>query len=125
VSSGLLPYDCQFSAAYNCAGFQFSISADAPGIAAHFPGRPIIAAYMQLLWLEAAVEHTFPGRRISTVQNVKFKSSILPSCEVEIVLRWTDAQLPEAGEGEIAFEIFSAGRPATHGKLSLVCAHVD
>lgn len=81
---------------------KLNVTLDDPEIAAHFPQKPILAAYKQIALLESLFKEKLVG-----VRDMKFKSQIVPPCEVIIEI-----------EGN-KFEIKVADKIKTSGKLIL------
>lgn len=66
----------------------FCVQADHPALPGHFPGRPVVPGVLILDHVLAAFQQT-TGRRVSLLQQVKFKSTLFPGehartlCEVQ------------------------------------------
>jgi 3-hydroxymyristoyl/3-hydroxydecanoyl-(acyl carrier protein) dehydratase len=84
----------------------FEVDLENPLVAAHFPGKPIIAAYMQMEWVERLCQKA--GLSVHGVRNVKFLSEIVPPCEVTVAV----------GKESGAFTIEVAGEVKTKGKVT-------
>lgn len=72
---------------------RFQIDLNDPEISAHFPGKPILAAYKQVGLIESMLKEQLVG-----VKDVKFKSQITPPCEVEICIVDNKFEIKVGGE---------------------------
>ena len=86
---------------------KFSVSLSDPRIQAHFPGAPVIAAYMQLEWIEQFCKES--ALRLIGVENVKFKRAIVPPCDVHLSLNLSRRN----------FKISEGAKLSTSGRLLL------
>jgi 3-hydroxyacyl-[acyl-carrier-protein] dehydratase len=59
------------------SGFEFTIAEAHPALPGHFPGRPIVPGVLLLDETLAGIEHRL-GRRVATLQQVKFVAALLP-----------------------------------------------
>jgi 3-hydroxyacyl-[acyl-carrier-protein] dehydratase len=59
------------------SGFEFTIPEAHPALPGHFPGRPIVPGVLLLDETLAGIERRL-GRRVATLQQVKFVSALLP-----------------------------------------------
>lgn len=84
---------------------KFNIDLKDPEIAAHFPKRPILAAYKQMNLLNEVIRKN--GKKLLGLKDVKFKSQITPPCEVEICI------------ADKIFEIKISNQVKTIGKIIL------
>jgi 3-hydroxyacyl-[acyl-carrier-protein] dehydratase len=79
---------------------RWSIDADHPSLAGHFPGQPLVPGVL-LLERVALALRAWRGQRLVRVREAKFMAPLLPTQEAEL-------QLTEAGP-QIRFEIRCAG----------------
>jgi 3-hydroxymyristoyl/3-hydroxydecanoyl-(acyl carrier protein) dehydratase len=61
----------------NPVKFEFAIAADHPSLAGHFPGHPVVPGVLVLDHALLALQRLC-GQEIATIQQVKFKSALLP-----------------------------------------------
>ena len=50
-----------------------------PIFSVHFPNKPILPGFMQLLWVREVIENSTPARSIGSFSSVKFIKPITPS----------------------------------------------
>ncbi len=92
----------------------FTIAADHPALAGHFPGRPVLpgAALLSLV-LQAVADRPALQQRLGTtprIDNAKFLAPVGPGAALHVALR-------EHGSG-VAFEVRQADRAVARGQLS-------
>lgn len=72
---------------------RFRFTADFVGFSGHFPGYPILAAFIQILMALTVIEqHRDCGLQVSTVEKAKFHIPLRPDQEIEV-----ECQLREVG----------------------------
>ena len=64
---------------------RFTVHADHPSLADHFPGNPIVPGALVLDALVEACEDRHPELRVLGVSSLKFKSQLKPDITAEIV----------------------------------------
>ena len=101
-----LPANHSISATNKNSQLKFRLEIEDPEIAAHFPNKPIVSAYIQMNWIEFLHFHT-NAKPLKGLKDVKFKSQITPPCEVEINL----------DQSSLKFEIIVGKIIKTSGKL--------
>lgn len=90
---------------------RWTVPADHPAFAGHFPGRPIVPGVVLLDHAIQAVAQAL-GAPVAAVGNVKFLSPVGPGAELEF--SW------QAGAGRaVRFDIASAGVAVATGSLTL------
>ena len=66
----------------------YRFGADFIGFAGHFPGYPILPAFVQVLTAQTLIEeHSGQHLELSTVERAKFHLPLLPEQEIEVVIR--------------------------------------
>ena len=90
---------------------RFSIPADHPALAGHFPGRPIVPAVVIMDEVLAAAALREPARAVTGVLQAKFTAILLPgeACTVTFT---------PAGGG-LRFSCSAAGKTVASGLLDL------
>ncbi len=63
---------------------RFTIAADHPCLAGHFPGRPIVPGVVLLDHALQAILGAYPGERAAGLPVVKFTRPVLPGETVEV-----------------------------------------
>lgn len=87
---------------------RFSIPADHPALAGHFPGRPIVPAVMIMDEVLAAARQQ-PGWRIAGVRQAKFTAVLLPGEDCIVTF--------SPGGGGLRFSCSAAGKIVATGLL--------
>ena len=72
----------------NSSILSFKVEKEIPDLDLHFPNNTLIAAYLQLIWVEYLVEKTFQRKKIHRIVDVKFNSKITPLEEINVNLFW-------------------------------------
>jgi 3-hydroxyacyl-[acyl-carrier-protein] dehydratase len=87
---------------------RYVFSADFPGFAGHFPGRPILPAVLQIMAATQLAE-TAAGQRLlaTAIERAKFVLPVVPGARVEIACRRLPGADPDLWEVRI-----DAGRQA-------------
>ncbi len=62
----------------------FTIAADHPSLAGHFPGRPVVPGVVLLDHALAAILRTHPGHHAAGLPTVKFTRPVLPGQAVGV-----------------------------------------
>ena len=66
----------------------YRFGADFIGFAGHFPGYPILPAFVQVLTAQTLIEeHSGRHLELATVEKAKFHLPLLPEQEIEVVIR--------------------------------------
>ncbi len=64
----------------------YSIPADHPCLAGHFPGQPLVPAVILLEMLQSCLEQEYPGATISKISKAKFSHALSAEVAVKVVL---------------------------------------
>ena len=76
---------------------RFTVAADHPALAGHFPGNPVVPGALILERVAQVLETRFPGRRAAVLASARFHAPLLPGEVATIEVR---------GEGErVGFEV--------------------
>ena len=91
---------------------EFSIAADHPALAGHFPGNPIVPGVVLLSEAMRAIEAA-SGLSLESCQigSAKFQKTVAPGEKVAVEFSVNDA-------GSIAFALRATGRIAVQGVLT-------
>jgi 3-hydroxyacyl-[acyl-carrier-protein] dehydratase len=87
-------------------GFElvFGISTDFTGFSGHFPGLPILPAFIQLLMGQCALEiHSQRRWSLRCVKRAKFMKTITPGQEVTV--RWREQRLEDRLRGSFTLTV--------------------
>lgn len=67
---------------------QYRFSTDFVGFCGHFPGYPILPAFIQILTAVCLIEqHERRELKIATVEKAKFHKPLKPGCKIEVECR--------------------------------------
>lgn len=64
--------------------FEIPLSLELPDIKAHFPTHILIPAYMQLSWIDEAIEAIAPNQTVIEFKSVKFIKEIDPTWRIKL-----------------------------------------
>lgn len=91
----------------------FDIDESVPGVKEHFPQMPLIAGYMQLIWVQQLIMEACLEHSVNRIIDVKFSGQITPPVSVIVSL---DLNLDA---GRARFEIADTEGVKTKGFLAL------
>jgi len=117
-----IPADYSIQHSKGLSSLQFTIDDSLSGVKDHFPRYPLIAGYMQLIWIDFLCHEAFPGCRVGEVIDIKFKAKIVPPALLNISIRSDFFTEDEQAKGVFSFFIEDASEVKTQGKLKILSA---
>jgi 3-hydroxymyristoyl/3-hydroxydecanoyl-(acyl carrier protein) dehydratase len=93
------------------------VPADLAFLEGHFPGRPVVAAVVQLRWVMDAA-HALLGRapEVVALEGLRFRDALRPGDACELSVEWT------AARDALRFSLASGERAFAAGRLRLRAA---
>lgn len=117
-----LPVDYTLQHSECSNSLKFTIDDSLPGIKDHFPGYPLVAGYMQLIWIDFLCHEAFPSSRVEEVIDIKFKAKIVSPASLNITIYPESLIKQVQNIGVYSFKIEDASEVKTQGKLRIISA---
>ncbi|QKJ86714.1 hydroxymyristoyl-ACP dehydratase [Paramixta manurensis] len=70
------------------AEWVLQVNADLFWFQGHFPGQPLLPGVAQLDWVLHYAALLAPGKRFSSIENIKFQRPVLPGSRLKLALEW-------------------------------------